>query len=76
MRTVWFSKKNRPTAEDLAPRNDIDEAVAIREETRSGLVDIRKQAPLVQKMTDILIDRTGHNHYMDTLYKHVPGAHP
>jgi len=71
---VLFSKKNRPTAEDLAPRDDIDEALAIREETQAKLSDIRKQAPAVRKMTDILINRAGKNHYIELLYQHVPGA--
>lgn len=74
MRDVWFSKRNRPTTEELAPRDDIDEAVAIREEARTGLVDLRKQAPAVRMMTDILINRAGKNHYIELLYQHVPGA--
>lgn len=52
--------------------NDIDEAVAIREETRAQLDDLRQQAPLVQRMTDVLIDRQGKNHYIELLYQHVP----
>ena len=72
MRDVWFNKKSRPTAEELAPRHDIDEAIAVREETRTDLVDVRGQAPLVRKMTAVLIDREGKNHYMETLYNYVP----
>ena len=68
---MW-RKRTRPAPEDLVIPNDIDEAVAIREEARAQLDDLQQQAPLVQRMTDVLIDRQGKNHYIELLYQHVP----
>jgi hypothetical protein len=44
----------------------------MRQETLSGLIEVRRQAPFVRRITDVLIDREGKNHYMETLYQHVP----
>ena len=68
---MW-RKRTHPAPEQLVVPDDIDEAVAIREETRATLDDVREQAPLVQRMTDALIDRQGKNHYIELLYQHVP----
>lgn len=70
---MW-NRRNRPPVEDLVPRDDIAEARAIREETRTGLIDIRQQDGFVQKISNVLIDRQGHNHYMELLYSHIPGS--
>lgn len=66
--------RKRPAPEDLTQRDDVHEAVAIREETRVEMLAVRRQAPLVRLLTDALIDRHGRNHYMETLYQHVKGA--
>ncbi len=68
---MW-RKRTRPTIEDLIIPDDIGEAVAIREETQTELVKLRRQAPVVQRMTDVLIDRQGKNHYIELLYHHIP----
>lgn len=70
---MW-NRRKRPTADDLVPRDDIAEARAIREETRSGLIDLRQQEGFVQRISNVLIDRQGHNHYMELLYTHIPGS--
>lgn len=66
---MW-PKRKRPAA--LVTPDDIGEAVALREETCAERALLRKQAPLVEWMTTVLINRQGENHYMETLYKHVP----
>lgn len=68
------SRRKRPSPEEIAPRDDIAEARAIREETRSGLIDLRRQEGFVQKISNVLIDRQGQNHYMELLYTHIPGS--
>ena len=68
---MW-GKRPRPSPEQLIIPDDIGEARAIREETRTELSMVRKQAPRVQRMTDVLINRQGKNHYIETLYSHVP----
>jgi len=44
-------------------------------EAVTGLIDLRRQAPSVRRMTDVLIDRQGRNHYIELLYQHVPRGH-
>lgn len=44
----------------------------MRKEAEAQLVALRRQAPLVQRMTDVLIDRQGKNHYIELLYQHLP----
>ena len=68
---MW-RKRTRPAPEDLVIPDDIGEAVAAREETHEQLAALRKQAPFIRMMTDAMIDRSGKNHYMETLYQHVP----
>lgn len=68
---MW-GKRRRPAAELVEQRHDIDEARAIREETRTGMIAIQKQGPLVRKITDAMIDRQGRNHYIETLYEYLP----
>lgn len=75
MGTVW-RKRTPPAPENLTVPDDISEARAMREDALSGLIEARKQAPLVRWMTDVLIDREGKNHYMETLYQHVPRGAP
>lgn len=70
---MW-TRRNRPTAEELSPRDDIAEARAIREEARTGLIDVQEQDGLVQRISNVLIDRHGKNHYMELLYTHIPGS--
>lgn len=71
MASVW-GKMRRPAPELLEPRDDIDEARAIREEAITDMIDIRMQAPFVRKITNVMIDRQGRNHYIETLYEHLP----
>lgn len=70
---MW-GKRNRPKPDHLRVPDDLDEARAIRDETRSEMLEVRRQAPLVRLMTDTLINRRGRNHYMELLYQHVKGA--
>lgn len=68
---MW-RKRTRPAPEELVIPDDIGEAVAMRKEAEAQLVALRRQAPLVQRMTDVLIDRQGKNHYIELLYQHLP----
>ena len=68
---MW-RKRSRPAPEDLAVRDDLDQARAIRQEAQSGLIDLRKQEPFVQRLAGGMINRQGKNHYMELLYQHVP----
>lgn len=69
---MW-KKRSRPTPEEIAPRDDIDEARSILAETKTGLNDVKRQWGFVDKITSGMIDRQGRNHYMELLYEHVPG---
>lgn len=68
---VW-RKRTRPAPEDLVIPDDVAEAKQIRQETQQDLRQLRRQAPFVRVMTDVLIDRQGKNHYIELLYQHVP----
>ena len=68
---MW-RKRNRPAPEQLIVPDDTAEAVVIREEAKAKLATIKEQAPLVRKMTDVMINRQGKNHYIELLYQHVP----
>ena len=68
---MW-RKRARPAPEELVTPDDIAEAVAMREETLEQLSAVRRQEPLVRRLTDGLIDRQGKNHYIELLYQHVP----
>lgn len=70
---MWFNK-NRPPADLVTPRNDADEARASIEQTESGLVKVREQESFVQRISKVMIDRQGRNHYMELLYEHIPGS--
>jgi hypothetical protein len=70
---VW-KRRSRPAPEDLVQRDDIAEARAAREDAVTGLIKLREQEGLVQKISNVLIDRQGHNHYMELLYTHIPGS--
>lgn len=68
---MW-GKRTRPEPEDLAPRDDIQEAREIRVETAVDLCAVRQQAPFVRRISEGLIDRQGKNHYIELLYKRLP----
>lgn len=70
---MWF-KKSRPSPEDVAPRDDIDEARAVKAEVSSGIIKVREQEGFVQRISNVMIDRQGRNHYMELLYSHAPGS--
>lgn len=70
---MW-RRKPRPTLETPAVPNDIHEAVELRAENRAELVDLRKKAPLIERLTGVQIERLGKNHYLETLYQHVEGV--
>lgn len=44
----------------------------MREAATSDIRALKHQAPLVDRMTGVLIDRQGKNHYIELLYQHVP----
>lgn len=68
---MW-GKKRRPAPEQLAPRDDIDEARSVREEVKTDLINLHGQSRFVDSMTNALIDRQGRNHYIELLYEHIP----
>lgn len=70
---MW-RKRPRPTPEEIAPRNDLDEAREQLAKAHSGIVELRAQEGFVQRVSNVLIDRQGKNHYMQLLYEHVPGS--
>ena len=45
------------------PRDDVDEARALREEADTGLIALQRQAPYVARLTDSLIKRRELNHF-------------
>lgn len=68
---MW-RKRTRPEV-DLPPvPDDITEAQKLRAQATAQLKAVQRQAPMVQRMTDVLIDRQGKNHYIELLYQHVP----
>lgn len=68
---MW-PKKPRPAPELLEQRDDVEEARALREQTLTERIYLRKQAPVVEKIANVMIDRQGRNHYIETLYEHLP----
>lgn len=70
---MW-SKKSRPSPEAVTPRDDLHEARAAREEVASGIIKVRQQENFVQRISNVMIDRQGRNHYMELLYSHAPGS--
>lgn len=70
---MW-RKRPRPTPEELAPRDDLDQARQELAKVRSGIIDLRAQEGFVERISNIMIDRQGNNHYMELLYTHVPGS--
>lgn len=68
---MW-GKRRRPAPELVEQRDDIDAARKLREQTRTDMNDVINQAPLVRKITDVMIDRQGRNHYIETLYEYLP----
>lgn len=67
-------KKSQTVPESTVVPDDIDEAIAVRNQTNTDLINLRRQAPAVQRMADALIDRQGKNHYIELLYRHIPGG--
>lgn len=67
---MW-RKRPRPSPEDLVIPDDTDLAVSVREDARRELRKMLRQEPAIRKMTDIIIDRQGRNHYIELLYQHV-----
>lgn len=70
---MWFSK-NRPSPEAVTPRDDSHEAAAALAQTESGLIRVREQENLVERISSVMINRQGRNHYMELLYEHIPGS--
>lgn len=70
---MW-RKRPRPTPEELAPRDDLDQARAELAKAQSGIVELRAQEGFVERISNVMINRQGKNHYMDLLYTHVPGS--
>lgn len=70
---MWH-KRPRPSPEELAPRDDIDQARAELAKAHSGIIQLKEQEGFVQRISNVMIDRQGRNHYMDLLYSHIPGS--
>ena len=68
---MW-RKKTRPTPEEIAVPDDVDEALEVRAATRQDLAELRAKAPLIDFLADRIIDRQGKNHYIELLYRHAP----
>lgn len=66
-------KKSQTVPESTVVPDDIDEAIAMRDQTHTDLVNLRRQEPSIRRMADALIDRQGKNHYIELLYRHIPG---
>jgi hypothetical protein len=65
---VFGRKKNKPTAEQLVLRDDIQEARQLQAAATGELDILKHRATLFTRLTAPLIDRQGQNHYIETLY--------
>lgn len=65
-------KRNRPAPEDLIIPDDIAEAQQIRAATRADLAALRRKAPALERLANVIIDRQGRNGYIELLYQHAP----
>jgi hypothetical protein len=60
----------------LVVPDDIGEARAVRDATRRDSAVLRASTPFLERLSGVLIDRQGHNHYIATLYSHLPREAP
>lgn len=65
-------KKNRPTLEQLHIPDDISEAHSVRAATQLDRRRLASQAPLMDRLAEVMIDRQGRNHYIELLYSYSP----
>jgi hypothetical protein len=66
----------KPTADQLAPREDIEEALAMQATAEIQLIKLNKKAKVFARLTAPIIDRQGQNHYIQTLFHHYPKGTP
>jgi len=67
-----MKKKPKPTAEQLALRDDVHEARALQEAVTGEIDMLKRSVPLINRLTSPIIDRQGQNHYIETLFHHYP----
>lgn len=48
----------------------------MRAATRRDAADLHRTVPLLERLSSVLIDRQGNNHYIETLYAHMPREAP